>query len=252
MARRRSPEDGATPNVGVVMSTSLFLIILTFFILLCSIAVIDEAKTRVAIGSLIGSFGSLPKGLSPLDTGRSIMPLSAPMVEEHSGIDRIISGIDKETLGRLKIERLGNKQVITVDGSLLFEQDSHMLKPGSHVLLGKLGRTLGEGDSPVEIVGHTDNTSGRVKGYRSNWELSALSALEVVKHFVERGIAPTRFTACGAGGEKPFLSNATRESRERNKRIEIVVYDGAADLKRRYEGEPPGLFIYKRFDFKVF
>jgi chemotaxis protein MotB len=52
------------------MTVALFLILLTFFVLLCSIAVIDEEKTRVAIGSLIGSFGSLPKGLSPLEHGK--------------------------------------------------------------------------------------------------------------------------------------------------------------------------------------
>jgi chemotaxis protein MotB len=252
--RERQSEDGPATNVGMVMSVSLFLIILTFFILLCSIAVIDQAKTRVAIGSLIGSFGSLPKGLSPLNTGRSIMPLSAPITPEETGIDRLISEIDRETLGKVKIEKMGDRQIITVDADLLFEPDSHRLKPTSSVLLDKLGRFIGNGDYPVEIIGHTDNTSADVKWYRSNWELSGLAALEVLKYFVTQGrIAPSRLVAYGAGSEQPIMPNATRESRQKNKRIEIVLYDEAAkSLKKLYEGKPKGLFIYKRFDFKVF
>jgi chemotaxis protein MotB len=252
--RKKNSDEGMAPNVGLSMTVSLFLIILTFFILLCSLAVMDDAKTRIAIGSLIGSFGSLPRGLSPLNTGKSIMPLSAPVVKEESRIDRFMSEIDRETLSKVKIERLAEKQIITLDDDLLFEQDSHRLKPNSSLLLGRLGRFIEDGEYPVEIIGHTDNTSAHVKGYRSNWELSALAALAVLKHLVkESRTAPSRVIAYGAGSEKPILSNATGASRRKNNRIEIVLHDSAAkSLKRRYEGEPAGLFIYKKFDFRVF
>jgi chemotaxis protein MotB len=241
-------------KVGLTMTVSLFLIILTFFVLLCSIAVLDEEKTRVAIGSLIGSFGSLPKGLSPLSTGRSITPLSAPMVEEEAGIEQIMAWIDRETLVKLKIEKMGGRQAIIVDEEMLFEPDSHVLKASSSSLLDALGRFIGKGDYPVEVIGHTDNTSARVKGYRSNWELSSLRALAVLKHFLDRNrMAPGRFMAYGAGGEQPIMSNATRESRQKNKRVEIVLYDASAKgIMRRYEREPSGLIIYKNFDFKAF
>jgi len=252
--RRKKSCDTSESKVGLMMTVSLFLIILTFFVLLCSIAVLDEEKTRVAIGSLIGSFGSLPKGLSPLSTGKSVMPLSAPMVEEYSGIEQLMAWMDKETLVKLKIEKMGGRQVITMDEELLFEADSHTLKPSSFSLLDKLGRFIGGGGYPVEIIGHTDNTPAGVKGYRSNWELSTLSALSVLKYFERQSrIAPSRLLAYGAGGEQPIMPNATRESRQKNKRVEIALYDiSAKSIMRRYQGEPSGLIIYKRFDFKVF
>jgi chemotaxis protein MotB len=77
--KKNIDDDGA--DIGMVMTVSLFLILLTFFILLNSIAVIDEHRSRMAIGSLIGAFGGLPGGLSPLETGKSIMPPSAPMIK---------------------------------------------------------------------------------------------------------------------------------------------------------------------------
>jgi chemotaxis protein MotB len=251
---KRKSQGGEGPNVGLVMTVSLFLIILTFFVLLCSIAVLDEEKTRVAIGSLIGSFGSLPKGLSPLSTGKSIMPLMAPMVEEPSSIEQIIAWLDEEMLDKMKIERMGGKQVIIVDEEMLFEPDSPSLKPSASALLERLGRYIGKGTYPVEIIGHTDNMPARTKGYRSNWELSALGALSVLKYFVDHNlVTPSRLLAYGAGSEQPLMPHATRESRQKNKRLEIVLYDASAkSILRRYQAEPSGLIIYKGFDFKAF
>jgi chemotaxis protein MotB len=250
----RNSSDTQGPNVSLVMTVALFLILLTFFVLLCSIAVMDEEKTRVAIGSLIGSFGSLPKGLSPLETGKSVMPLSAPIVEENSGIERIISEIGEETLRKLKIETSEEKHIITVEENDLFDPDSHTLKASSALILAGLGRLMRNGDYPVEIIGHTDNTSAHVKGYRSNWDLSGLAALAVLKYFTEEsGIASARLIAYGAGAEKPIMANTTRESRQRNKRVEIVLHDSAAkSIKRQYREDPSGLIIYKHFDFKAF
>jgi len=79
--KKKIDDDGA--DIGMVMTVSLFLILLTFFILLNSIAVIDEHRSRVAIGSLIGAFGGLPGGLSPLKTGNDIIPPSAPFLWER-------------------------------------------------------------------------------------------------------------------------------------------------------------------------
>ena len=252
--RRKQSSDASLSKVGLTMTVSLFLIILTFFVLLCTIAVRDEEKTRVAIGSLIGSFGSLPKGLSPLSTGKSIAPVTAPIVEEDSGIEQIMAWIDRETLAKLKIEKMGGRQVITMEETMLFRPNSHTLKASSFSLLDQLARFIGSGDFPVEIIGHTDNTSARVKGYRSNWELSTLSALSVLTHFVNRsGVLPSRLLAYGAGGEQPLLPNTTRESRQKNKRVEIVLYEPSArSIIRQYEGEPSGFIIYKDFDFQVF
>jgi chemotaxis protein MotB len=252
-AKRRSGESTG-PNVGLVMTVALFLILLTFFVLLCSIAVIDEEKTRVALGSLVGSFGSLPKGVSPLDTGESVMSLSAPIAEDLSGIERIISGIDEETLRKLTVETKEEKQVITVNENHLFDPDSHTLKASSISILSELGRYIRKGDYPVEIIGHTDNTLPHVKGYRSNWELSGLAALAILKYFTEEtGVPPARLTAYGAGAEKPFLPNTTREARQKNKRVEIVLHDAAAkSIKRHFQEEPSGLIIYRQFDFRAF
>ena len=51
--RKREGEGDSGVNVGLIMTISLFLILLTFFILLNSIAEVDERRTRIAIAGTL-------------------------------------------------------------------------------------------------------------------------------------------------------------------------------------------------------
>ena len=63
-----------------IMVISLFILLFAYFIVLNSIAVIDEKHELEALGSLIGSFGVLPGGLSPIKgEGESIVPPQPPV-----------------------------------------------------------------------------------------------------------------------------------------------------------------------------
>ena len=62
-----------------VMFTSLGMIMLAFFILMNAFCVLDPAKERAVIGSLLGSFGVLPSGYGTSEEGTV-----TPQVEEIS------------------------------------------------------------------------------------------------------------------------------------------------------------------------
>ena len=70
----RKRRDEAPQPIGIdpvlIVSVSLFMILLTFFILLNSLAVPDEKRRRAAIGSLNENFGVLSGGFSLLDGRR--------------------------------------------------------------------------------------------------------------------------------------------------------------------------------------
>jgi chemotaxis protein MotB len=253
--KKKNDDDGA--DIGMVMTVSLFLILLTFFILLNSIAVIDEHRSRMAIGSLIGAFGGLPGGLSPLKTGESIMPPSAPMVEEDLTIEQLLSYMNKETTpwsGDLIVKTVGDKLIITISEKVLFNGKRSELKPSILPVLDKLCGIINKGNYPVEIVGHTDNMQTEKKGYESNWELSALMAIQLAKYFISKGaVSPKRVNPYGAGSFRPSSSNDTRQSRSQNKRVDIILnYKAPNYIKRVFRKKPSGFFTYKKFDFKIF
>lgn len=252
--KKRKIDEGPGLNVGAIMTISLFLILMTFFVLLNSIAVIDERKSWLAIGSLLGAFGSSHSGLSILKTGELTLPPSAPMVVQRLDADELLSLMDKKTAGEIKLGSSKTKQVITINENVLFEKDKTSLKTSSQPLLDEIWGLAKKGDYLVEIVGHTDNRPADEKGYESNWELSTLMAIQVLKYFLEKGqIPPKRVEAYGCGSQKPIASNDTRQSRAENRRVDIILnFEMPAHMKRVYGKKPPGIFTYKKFNFRVF
>ena len=252
--RKKNNEEGPVKDFGMVISVSLFLILLTFFILLNSIAVQDDKKTRIAIGSLAGSFGSLKGGLSTMKTGSSTMPALPPVAAQGSSLEKLITGMGGEINEQADLKTEKSGEILTIGEKALFHQNRHTLKPGSIVLLKKLGDFINQGEYPVEIVGHTDNLDAEEKGYRSNWELSSLMAVQIQKYFIEEcKVRPDRITACGYGSERPVVSNDTPESMEKNRRVEII-FKGKSPVHaaKIYSESPSGIFTYKRFNFKVY
>ena len=256
MAKKKKKfDDSALKNIGALMNISLFLIILTFFVLLNSIAKIDDRRLILAIGSLIGAFGSFKGGLSPLNTGDVPLPPTPPMIKETADFKNMMSKWNLKVLGDIsKVKTDMEKASITINESVLFSENRPELRPSSYPMLNDLCSLINEGDYSIEIVGHTDNRPAEEKGYQSNWELSALMAIRVLRYFVEEGKVPAeRLTANGCGIQRPIVSNDTRQSRALNRRVEIVFDDKApAYIKRVYRKRPTGIFTYKKFDFRVF
>lgn len=255
--RKKRNDDDSGANIGMVMTVSLFLILLTFFILLNSIAVIDDNRTRLAIGSLIGAFGGLPGGLSPVESGKSALPPTAPIIEEELTLEQIMSYVKrdlKELEGDIKLETIGGQKRIIINEEGLFMRNGFNIKPSAQTLLDKLGQIISKGSFPVEIAGYTDNAIHPEKGYKSDWEISAIMALKVLNYFVSQcGILPNRITAYGSGSNHPVTSNESIQSRAQNRRVEIdLKYNAPAYIKRIFKKNPAGFFTYKKFDFKIF
>lgn len=229
-------------DVGMAITISLSMIILTFFILLNSMAIVDQNKKRAAIESLAESFGS--------STDNSFSS-SLPKVEQKKNLEKLMAGIN-ENIEDVDVKTGTGKEILTIGEKALFYQNRHALKPESFALLKKVGNFINQGDYPVLIVGYTDNRDAQEKGYSSNWELSSLMALQLQKYFIEEcRIKPDRITAYGHESQQPAASNDTPESRQKNRRVEIIFY-GDLPVKRVYAESPSGNFTYKRFNFKVY
>lgn len=252
--KKKKIHDGLELDAGALMTISLFLILLTFFVLLNSIAVIDERKSWVAIGSLLGAFGGSGGGISILKTGKLTLPTSPPMIVERLNVDELLALMDKKIAGQIKLGSTKNKETITINETVLFEKDTSKLKRSSYPLLDEISSLAKKGNYLVEIVGHTDNRPADEKGYKSNWKLSTLMAIQVLKYFVEKGqVPPKMLEAYGYGSYKPIASNDTRQSRAQNRRIEILLnFEMPAYMKRIYRKKPAGIFTYKKFNFRVF
>jgi len=255
MKPRQSQSENTAGQSGIrVLIVSLFIILLAFFIVLNSIGVVDERRKIEALGSLIGSFGVLPGGLSPMKSeGQSISPSLAPIVPPETDLMEEL-GISKAISGLVSLWTSPEGKVITIRDKVIFDEGSYKIRLSSYGFLKKLCEIINQDRYPVEITGHTDNRPPDEKSFHSNWEISSLRAMEVLKFFAVIGkVPPTRLTAYGCGEYKPIASNKTRQTRAQNRRVDIILdHRCEAKLKQIYREGSSRFFVFKRFLFRMF
>ena len=116
--------------------------------------------------------------------------------------------------------------VITFLAEVLFDSGKADLRSSALEKLDKVAKVLATtvANYRIGVEGHTDNQPIKHSGWKSNWELSAARALSVVHYLVdEHGLEPTRLSGTGYGEYHPVDSNDTKEGRQKNRRVEIVV-----------------------------
>lgn len=112
-----------------------------------------------------------------------------------------------------------------VRGDVLFDYNKHLLKPGRRTesvlhSVGSAASTLMTDEFRLLVVGHTDSIGGNAY----NMKLSQRRADTVMRWLIEHNyVKPDRVKAMGAGEKEPVASNATREGRAENRRVELVV-----------------------------
>ncbi len=77
-------------------------------------------------------------------------------------------------------------------------------------------------DANVVVEGHTDNVGGE----EYNQKLSEKRASNVMDYLVTPGgVAAARLTSMGYGFSKPVADNATKEGKQKNRRVDLVILD---------------------------
>ncbi len=126
--------------------------------------------------------------------------------------------------GKVSLEMQDRGLVVTVIDKVLFDSGKAKIRSDGKSVLEKVAEVLAKIDKDIIIEGHTDNVPIKYSGWKSNWELSAHRALNVLHYFVdEKGLKPERFSAAGYGPYRPVASNATEEGRQKNRRVEIII-----------------------------
>ncbi len=230
-----------------LMTISLFIILLVFFILLNSIAVRNEKKVVAAIGSLLESFGQKTGGFSAVDEMGEKNLL--PSINTYTGeidISDIFSN-DPTLLQQIKIIADPRGSLVRISTDQLFTLSETTIHPSGFRFLDRITRVIQNNKYPVEISSHTDNLPIIPNEEKSNQEISALRALRVLQYLTEgQNISIDRITAFGWGEHHPAYSNRILETRKLNNRIDFLF------VHRPKKQKPKDGFIFKDFFFRSF
>ena len=139
--------------------------------------------------------------------------------------------------GRLR-DLLKNRKDIRVVGDrfvfeseVLFPSGQAQLTPEGLSAMDQLASAIVELEKSIpqeidwalQVDGHTDIRRISNPQFPSNWELSTVRAISVVRYLVSRGVTPSRLVAAGHGEFQPLEEGTSEEALRKNRRIELKL-----------------------------
>lgn len=226
----------------MITFADVMTLMLTFFILLVSMATIDQRRKLVALGSIIGTFGFNQQSyelFSKKDTKFTVEP------------GPIDSG-DLEPLKKLKWESVDEDinfrsnrfvQILSIDASLLFTPDGTTLSAEGLATLDGFMPLLRQVRYPLLVAGHTSELRDEFgRNYQPgqdeqnpdlSWKLSLNRTLTIYRYLLNNGIAPDMLRMEAFGKYRPHYPQNTAENRTRNRRVDIVLDKRSSSLGDR-------------------
>jgi len=135
-------------------------------------------------------------------------------------MDKQAKEIQKDLKGA-HVERVGEGIKITFDSGILFDVNSHALKPASKTNLVNLAKVLNKyPDTNILIEGHTDNTGGT----DLNQTLSENRASSVSNYLKMQNVLGNRISTMGYGEAQPVGDNSSTAGRQQNRRVEVAIF----------------------------
>ncbi len=215
MRRRRDREN---TDRWVISYADFITLLFAFFATMYALSAVDTEKLARFALSMKEAFRA-----PVTDSSRVFIPELAgqdPMGYIESELRAAIGNLK----GMAAVRRDRRGVIISLGTGALFESGSTSVKEDALKELSEIALVLKNISNRIIIEGHTDSLPPANTGFRSNWELSALRAISVLRVFTERfNIPPDRFVVAGYAQYRPLRENSTPEGRAMNRRVDLVI-----------------------------
>lgn len=201
-------------------------LVLTFFVLLLSMADFDKGKFEKTMNAMTKEMGL---GAKQSDT--SILKQAMQDITD--------------TLDTGKAVELGNDEkglVMEFASATFFKLGSAEIQDGVKNMLAAMAETFNEERYKgfmIEIEGHTDDSPIKSVMFPSNWELSTARSSAVVRFLLSQKVDPRRLKSTGYAETRPKVHNRNddgtpnAEGQTMNRRVLARIYPMTPDEKNR-------------------
>lgn len=247
MGRKKKHEEHENLERWLVSYADFITLLFATFVVLYALSQLDLAKFKLLKISLSEAFAPTllqgkgsesavmeSKGETVLNESRqgddvNILPPINPNLElkkMEQAKEEIQEKISKEKIEGVSAKVDSRGLVISLMDSVFFDSGSAALKAKAIKTLDKVAIMLKK-DFPgnqIRVEGHTDSDPISSAIYPSNWELAGARASTIVRRFISSfKMNPQKFSAVGYADSVPLVPNSTRENKQKNRRVEIVV-----------------------------
>jgi chemotaxis protein MotB len=225
MAKKKH-EEHENHERWLVSYADFITLLFAFFVVMYSVSSVNEGKYRTVSDSIkaaLNPVNSIPSSRLPFSIGDTKPkmippepePVNDPVIRRMREIVSRINPLLKGDIADVKIVETGHGTImISLPESILFHSGEARVRPEALPFLKSLAQILIEMNRHVRILGHSDNVPIRTAQFPSNWELSAVRAVMVVRIFSELYEVPiTHLSATGFADSKPVATNDTPEGR---------------------------------------
>lgn len=248
MARKKKHkhEDEHMDESWLVPYADLLTLVLALFIVLFAMSSVDAEKfhqlAKAFNTTFTGGTGVLeypspsPEGeLEELDIQKEQSPDQDAVEEAQKRLEQENLKIIQEKVNsyiannklqtQLKTTLTDEGLLITLLNDIFFDSGSAAIRNKDKALASEISELLIM--SPprnIIISGHTDNVPIKNSEFDSNWHLSVMRAVNFMKILIDNDkLDPKVFSAKGFGEFKPVASNETKDGKQKNRRVEILI-----------------------------
>jgi chemotaxis protein MotB len=251
--KRKQDDDEATGGASWMDTYSdMMTLLLCFFAIMFNPAEITEdmmAKIRnsmqlIGVGALIpgnrtategklknagGVIDTLPSNTVGKTMGEAVRATTAAATNKAQAL---FAGEVRSKKVRITTDERGLVISFAADAFFAPASDQINIEQTRDILL-RLGTFLNSevtAGMKFKIEGHTDGTPIDPYGqWTSNWQLSAMRAINVLAYLVGLGVNEQRFEVSGFADTMPLAGNDTPEGRAYNRRVDIVIMPAQVD-----------------------
>ncbi len=236
MAKQKCPECPKCLPGWLVQFGDLMSLLLTFFILLLSMAVMDKKKVEEYFEIMKKAMGFLDQTDDTQEQSEkhSESPVVAEAVESDESSDNqeivqevieVVKSVNEsqDTLETIELIQGKNEFILDIPTTVMFEDDEYnVTRPEAKAFIRKIAQVIRTMPNiyNIEIMGHTSRNSLQSEDIpRDNWDLSALRAVGVVKELIKNRIDPSQLKASAFSSYQPKTDNPAD-----NRRVEMRFY----------------------------
>ena len=237
--KRQKDEEGGQEWLNTY--ADMITLVLTFFVLLYSISNVNISKLEEIASAMQRQLGieaqtdieDVPQDLkypvigenneesTQVPTGSQNTQASAREMRQMSR--DIQTYFDSENLDAI-VSNTENAVYIRFKNDLLFDPDSANLRDGSKSMLDAVGIMLQEKQDNILAVYINGHTAQAANSLINDRILSSERADNVAIYLEDQvGFDPKKLICRGYGKYYPIADNATREGREQNRRVDMII-----------------------------
>ncbi len=206
----------------------IITLLLIFFVVMFSASKVNHDRFEKLAQSINESLNR------PVQQGKEAVGQGAAVRNPLPDVEKLVKKLiaARNLKGQMSTELQSDGIKLELSSSSFFSSGSAVVKPAMQQTLAGLSRIIASlpiAAYTVEIEGHTDDVPIKTASFPSNWELSALRAINVLHLFERAGLDPAMMSATGFAETRPKVPNigaggvASPKNRAINRRIVVFI-----------------------------